>query len=316
VIVSRSMVCRSAAITGTRSGACGVWAPNEKIRCLDSAEQDCLGCPYSCTLFSYMNGAQKSDLVKSAARVLDVLEMFALTLEPLGVSEVARRLDIPKSSAQSLLTTLSARAYLDRNGSGYALPPTLRGVGWVGGQVARLIRVAQPIMRRIADASGESAFLGVLTPEHMIRYVAKEASTNEVRYDAALSHLRPVYCTSIGLVILAFKPQREGDVLLRDLSLKKITPYTITDRALLRTMLARIRVQGYAEVRNANVNGASGVSAPIFGPDAEVLAGLNLGSPSSRYAKARTRMIREVVEAAGELSRQLSLGTAAPESAA
>ena len=263
-----------------------------------------------------MNTPQKSDLVKSAARVLDVLEMFALTPEPLGVSEVARRLDIPKSSAQSLLTTLSARAYLDRNGSDYVLPPALRGVGWVGGQLARLIRVARPVMRRIADASGESTFLGVLTPESMVRYVAKEVSSNEVRYDATLSHLRPVHCTSIGLVIVAFKPEAEGDALLRALLLKKITPYTVTDRAQLRTMLARIRAQGYAEVRNANVNGASGVSAPIFGPNAEVLAGLNLGSPSSRYAKARTRMIREVDEAAGQLSRQLSLGTAARASAA
>jgi DNA-binding IclR family transcriptional regulator len=263
-----------------------------------------------------MNEPQKSDLVKSAARVLDVLEMFALAPEPLGVSEVARRLGIPKSSAQSLLATLSARAYLDRDGSGYLLPPALRGAGWVGGQQAQLVRAAQPIMRRIADASGESAFLGVLTPDLMVRYLAKAVSSNEVRYDAALLHLRPAHCTSIGLVILAFKPQGEGEAMLRDLPLRKITPSTVTDRALLRTTLARIRARGYAEVRNANIDGASGVSAPVIGPEAQVLAGLNLGCPSSRFARERSRMIREVVEAAGELSRQFSTGMAARANAA
>lgn len=255
-----------------------------------------------------MNCISKKELVKSAARVLDLLEEFALTTEPLGVSEVARRIGIPKSSAQGLLTTLSIRGYLDKAGTGYVLPAGLRGTAWVGGRLAKLTRAAQPVMRRVADATGESAFLGVLTPERMIRYVIKEVSANEVRYDAPLAHLRPAHCTSIGLVILAFLPQAEGDALLRQLPLPKVTPFTVTDRRALKKLLTQAQARGYAEVRNAHVDGASGVSAPVFGPDGKVMAGLNLGAPSSRYTKVRAQMIREVVKAANELSRQFALG--------
>lgn len=245
--------------------------------------------------------------VKSAARVLDLLELFALAREPLGVSEVARQLGMPKSSAQALLATLVARGYLARMGSAYQLAASVRSGELIGGPFARLTRLAEPVMQRMAERSGESAFLGVLTGDWQVRYVAKAVSSNQVRYDADLAHLRPAYCTSIGLAILAHRHAADIETFLRRVPLKRITPQTITDRAALRRVIEKAQRDGYAEVRDGHVSGASGVSAPIFAPDATAIAALNLGAPSVRYGKVRARLITIVLSGAQELTQALGM---------
>ena len=132
-----------------------------------------------------------NEAVKSAARVLDLLELFAASPEAMGVSEVGRLLSIPKSSAQALLVTLVSRGYLVRSGAAYELARDLKRNGWVGGSLPRLIKAAEPAMRRMADSSGESAFLSLMVPSGELKYVAKSISPNVVRYDAPLTNTRP-----------------------------------------------------------------------------------------------------------------------------
>jgi IclR family pca regulon transcriptional regulator len=248
-------------------------------------------------MFTSLNGQ-----VKSAARVLEVLELFAASPDAFGVSDVARKLGIPKSSAQGLLTTLAGRGYLVREDAAYFLPQELRNGGWVGGLRARLLALAEPMLQRIARESGESAFIGALIGNE-IQYLAKAISPHEVRYDASLSQRRPVYCTSIGLVILAHIDPAIASGILKRVKLTKITPNTVTDRDTLERILERARQAGYCEVNNANIMGASGVAAPVFGPNGEVIAALSIGAPASRYAKARKQLAKIVVEKAAALSR-------------
>lgn len=251
-----------------------------------------------------------NDTVKSATRVLDLLELFSTVTEALGVSDVAKRLELPKSSAQALLLTLQSRGYLVRQGEGYLLPSELRG-GWVGGSCSRLLALAAPVMKRMAQESGESAFVGVMTGSGKVRYMAKEVSPKEVRYDASLAHLRPAYCTSIGLVILAHSAESQVARCLRPGQLLPVTSHTETDPGKIQALLRQARTDGYVEVRDANVEGASGVSAPIFDSRGEVIAGLNLGAPTSRYERTRADLIRIVCREAALLTASLRSPAAA-----
>jgi IclR family pca regulon transcriptional regulator len=245
--------------------------------------------------------------VKSAARVLDVLELFSVVDGSLGVSDVARRLSIPKSSAQGLLTTLASRRYLERAGSAYLLPDALRSGRWIGGPRAHLVRTAHPLMDQMAVESGESAFLGVMTEGLEVQYVAKAISSNEVRYDASLEHLRPGYSTSIGLVILSHMGEDAVEDYLARVRLRRLTERTTTDRAVIRDLILRARRMGYMEMRDTNIAGVSGVSAPVFGHDGQIVAGLNLGAPTWRFNKVRSNLIRIVTQRADELSTRLGM---------
>jgi IclR family transcriptional regulator, pca regulon regulatory protein len=265
-------------------------------------------------LFRQLNARRETaqaGQVKSAGRVLDVLELFGELRAVLGVSDVARRLAIPKSSAQGLLLTLAGRGYLEREGSAYALAGPLQEQGWTGGSRARLLRLAQPVMDGMARESGESVFLGVMTANLDIQYIAKATSAAELRYDASLAHRRPAYCTTIGMVILANSDPAARDRFFSRVKLRRLTERTPTDAAVLRRLLVRVARLGYAELRDTNQPGVSGVSAPVFGGDGGVIAGLNLGAPSARFVESRDRLIEIVKREAAALSARLARGRSA-----
>jgi DNA-binding IclR family transcriptional regulator len=226
----------------------------------------------------------------------------------MGVSEVSRLLSIPKSSAQALLGTLVTRAYLVRSGATYDLARDLRRGGWVGGSLPRLIRTAERAMKRLAQASGESVFLNVLLPGGELKYIAKALSPNVVRYDAPLTGARPAYCTSSGIILLAYLSPRELDDYFAKVKIERKTPETVTDRKTLVAMLQRAKRQGYAEMCDARIQGASGVAAPVFGAGEAPVAALSLAAPTVRFLERRAVLREQVVSAATELSGQLQPG--------
>jgi DNA-binding IclR family transcriptional regulator len=247
-----------------------------------------------------------NDSVKSAVRVLEMLELFSVADKPIGVSEIARRLTLPKSSTQALLKTLLARGYLVSSEIGYQLSPLVGSGGWIGGTVARLGQLAEPLMQRAAERSGETVFLGVLTSGWRVQYVRKVVSRNEVRYDADLDYLRPAHCTSLGLAIVAHRPAADIEQFLSRGAFERVTSKTITDPAALRRALQKALRDGYAEVHDTWTSGASGVSAPVFDSDGQAVAGLNLAAPSWRYSKVRTMLIKNAVSSARELTQALA----------
>src|SRR3546814_19740891 len=122
----------------------------------------------------------RTPLVKSAARVLDLLELLAAAPRPLRLAEVAPRLDIPKTSAFALLSTLVAKGYAEEQGGGYRLAERLRDRGWVGGAVAHMVRVSRAVMAELTQPTGDSVFLGLLTPVPEMLYLEKALSPNPV----------------------------------------------------------------------------------------------------------------------------------------
>ena len=246
--------------------------------------------------------------VKSAARVLDLLELLSVTDEALGVSDVSRRLGIPKSSAAMLLATLEKRGYVvgDRNRQ-FSLPPAFTGEGsYVGGIYAVLRRLARPAMHALVEATGESSFLGILTPGLQLQYIDKALSTNEVRYDTDISIPRALHCTSVGMVLLAYLPEPEIERFMRHADLEKRTTETISEGTALRAELAQIRDRGYACARDTNAVGVAGFAAPVFGWDGTIVAGLNISAPTLRFDQKRDQMRSALLEQAGAVNQAFS----------
>lgn len=243
-------------------------------------------------------------MIKSAGRVLDVLEVLAASPVPLGVNEIARRLTIPRSSSSLLLRTLGGRGYVSRDGDGYRLNAEFVQ-GWVAGLDTHLVTVARPIMASVVDRTGESVFLGVLTPDWTVRYLDKLVSPQDIRYDADIASRRPAHCTSIGLVLLAYRPPRDVKRWLRSAPLERHTSRTLTSRSGVLAVLEKVRRAGYAVNVDGRVVGVSGVSAPIRGHDGEVVAALNVAAPTARFAQVESRMTDAVLDGARDISRLL-----------
>jgi DNA-binding IclR family transcriptional regulator len=243
-----------------------------------------------------------------ALRVLAVLEALAATTQPIGASELARRLSFPKSSTHKLLSTLERRGYLVGDSARrFKLHPMFaRGRhGWIGGPLAVVRQHAAEPMRRLAQVTGESVFLGVRRDRDFFEYVDKIVGLHELRCDAELGEPRALHASSVGLVLLAFGDANGVDAYLDGERLPAMTPNTIVERARLRKELAAVRRQGFAVTRDTNAIGASGVAAPIVGPRGNVLAALNVSTPTPRFDAVRERAAEELLRAAASIIEAL-----------
>lgn len=251
--------------------------------------------------------------VKSAARVLDILELLSRSDEPMALKDLVSVLALPKSSAHALMRTLQSRGYVERDAADrYALNEQLRqSSGWIGGPEAHLATVARPVMDQLRDDLEESVFLGVRATRGDVKVIAKSVSRAQIRYDTTHPGLRPAYCTGMGRILLAFWDKKSSDAYLARTPLSAHTPKTVTDTGTLRVILAKVAADGYVVLEEEYVLGGSATAAPVFGGDGTVVAALNVGTVSARYPAAKPRIIAGVVRAAATISQRLGYRRAA-----
>ena len=140
--------------------------------------------------------------VKSALRTLQILEVFSEARQPLALSELARRMDAPKSSTLALVETLTERGYLFRSKQG-SYYPTGR---WLGH--ARRIAEHDPVaaqvhasLERLRDRIGETAIDAVLAGDQSI-YLDVVESTELIRFSARIGDVKPLHSSASGRALL------------------------------------------------------------------------------------------------------------------
>ena len=251
--------------------------------------------------------------VKSASRVLDILELLSRNAEPMALKDLVSVLALPKSSTHALLRTLQSRGYVQRDsGDRYVLNEFLRQLsGWIGGPEAHLAAVARPVMEKLRDELDETVFLGVRAGRGDVKVIAKAVSRAQIRYDSDDPGLRPAYCTGMGRILLAFWDKKSTETYLTRTHLRAYTPRTVTDPRRLRAILAKAAADGYAVLEEEYVLGGSATAAPVLRGDGTVVAALNVGTVSARYPAAKSRIIGGVVRAAATISQRLGYRRAA-----
>jgi DNA-binding IclR family transcriptional regulator len=198
--------------------------------------------------------------VKSADRTLDILESLAAA-GPSTLSELTRRLDIPKSSLHGILRTMAARGWIEAGGTRFRLGLRALQVGAAYLDADDTVGLLAGILDELAARFGETTHLGRLDGPD-ITYVAKRESVHPLRLYSAIGRRLPAHATALGKALLAARPFPEVDALLPD-PLPALTPHTIVDRAALREELAAIRERGYAVDREENTEGIVCVARPV-----------------------------------------------------
>ena len=208
-------------------------------------------------------GAQGGGLstVRNAARLLKV---FRSREADLGVSELARRLGLGKSTVHRLLTTLAAEGLIEQNPrtGGYRLGIVMFELGEAVRVHMDLHAAAAPVLGELRAQTGESSQVGVLDG-HEVVYVDRLESTHSLRLFTETGRRVPVHCTSSGKVLLAYLPEARRHAVLRAAPLTALTPHTITDPERLAAELARVRRRGWAEAINEREIGVASIAAPV-----------------------------------------------------
>lgn len=252
--------------------------------------------------------------MKSARRVIDIFETLAETEGGLTLSDLSRRLSIPKSSASGIVKTLLERKYLERTPGGHlVLGPRLFDVGVCARAETRLQTVARPIMARLVDETSESVFIGILTPQSEVLFLDKVVGRQDIRYDADLGRLRAPHSSSLGKVLLAHLPEEQLEYVLRTKPRACFTDRTLVDRTALLRDLEAARTSGVAFSVDERVVGVSSIAAVIRAASGRAVAGLVVAGPTDRIVARRKELVPRLTYAAAEISEGLAHGAPVSE---
>jgi DNA-binding IclR family transcriptional regulator len=244
--------------------------------------------------------------IKSAGRILDLLEYMAAQREAVPLAQIVRDLAFPKSSAHGLIQTLAARGHVVRDNAGrYMLVEASRHGFPFRRHEEPLVVTAMPFMERLRDESGETILLATMNAHCDVRRLAKCVSPHRVRYDVNLDAAIAAYCTATGRVLLAHTPKDALDHYFARVQFLSYTRFTVTDVDRVREALQRVRRDGYAINDQEFVTGSTGVAAPVFDGSGAVVAALNLGAPTIRYVQRREELLLKLRSAADDISRAL-----------
>jgi IclR family acetate operon transcriptional repressor len=241
----------------------------------------------------------------SLHRALDVLERLAQHRGEISLSDLARGLSMSKAGVYRILTTMSARGYVDKRPRGaYRLGVRAWELGCAVPEL-RLVTVAAPFMERLTSTTRESSILGMLVGFHVVYLHRIDAFQAAVRVHTDIGTRIPAHATSTGLALLSRLDAGQLEALLPP-ALEPFTPDTITDPDRLRGEVARTARRGYALTVGTWRAEVAGVAAAILDAEGAPIAAINVSLPRVRSTRRRLAELGETISAtAQDISRAL-----------
>jgi DNA-binding IclR family transcriptional regulator len=222
----------------------------------------------------------------------------------IGVSELARRSGLAKTTTARLAAELAEHGFLERTeGADYKLGSRIFELGSLASRQRQLREVALPYMADLRQVSKQTVHLAVLVGTEVM-YVEIVRSRDAPRMPSEVGGRLPAHAAGVGKAMLAFSPDPVVEAVLAG-GLPAVGPRTITAPGLLLRELRRIRELGIAYESEESGPGIGCAASPIIGPDGQVVAAMSI---SGWNGKLDLRRVGPAVKTAAlALSRDLAI---------
>jgi IclR family transcriptional regulator, KDG regulon repressor len=244
--------------------------------------------------------------LSSVANSIRLTKAFSEDEYEMGISALATRLGLAKSTVHRLATTLVEYDILEQNKETgkYRLGLALFELGTMVRRKMDTNSGAQVQIHALADETGETVQLAIL--DHLsVLYIRIRESRQAVRMSSGLGSRAPAHCTGVGKALIAFQPPEIIQQII-DNGLKRYTHGTITDPEKLRAELVTVRQKGYAIDDEEIEVGLRCIAAPIRDHSGQVTAAISVAAPVQRMTKKNLQAtIPSVIAAADAISRRL-----------
>jgi IclR family transcriptional regulator, KDG regulon repressor len=244
--------------------------------------------------------------LSSVANSIRLTKAFSEDEYEMGISALAMRLGLAKSTVHRLATTLVEYDILEQNRETgkYRLGLALFELGTMVRRKMDTNSGAQVQIHALADETGETVQLAIL--DHLsVLYIRIRESRQAVRMSSGLGSRAPAHCTGVGKALIAFQAPDVVQQIVEN-GLQRYTENTIIDPEKLRAELATIRQKGYAIDDEEIEVGLRCIAAPIRDHSGQVTAAISVAAPVQRMTKKNIQAtIPSVVAAAEAISRRL-----------
>lgn len=222
-----------------------------------------------------------------ALKAIDILEALTDVGESgIGITEVAEKAGLNKSTAHRIMLALAKRNYVIRNEDTKRYKLGLK-ILQLGGAVLDHLNVkelASPYLIELSRQTGETVHLVQLDGNQGV-YIDKVDSPHSFGLLSYIGKRIMLHCTAAGKALLAYTDQAKREGMLAETGLPARTANTITDRERLAGELADIRGRGYAWNRCEDRIDVNGIAAPLFDDRRNVVCAVAVAGPSDRFTE-------------------------------
>jgi IclR family KDG regulon transcriptional repressor len=257
-------------------------------------------------LMKTKNLSKQKTTLSSVANAVRLIKIFSDDRYEIGISELGKRLSLPKSTVHRLASTLVEAGMLEQNvDSGkYRLGLLVFELGSLVRRKMDFSSEAKSHLMELREKTGETVHLAVLD-QFSIVYINSLESQQAIRMKLEVGMRKPAYTTAAGKVLLAY----ETNDALKQLfaaGLMEFTQNTIVDPIEFLQELALIRARGYAIAHEENELGVRSLAAPVRDNFGKVIAAASIVGPAHRLTKkALVSFVPDIVGAAAAISIRL-----------
>jgi len=244
----------------------------------------------------------KRDWIAGLEKGLAVIEAFDDQHPRLTASQAGARCGLTRTAARRYLLTLQHLGYVGSDGKLFWLTPRILRLGHAYLESARLPRLVQPFLQRIAGATQEVAYLGVLDGDDAV-YIARSGAVRHLNTGYVVGARIPAHLSTAGVAIVATLDDPDMDTWIATRQLQAFTPYTLASADALRGELRRIRRQGWAMLEQQLELNSRGIAVPLFDRHHSVQGAISITMPinQERAEDAVARVLPAMQEAARAL---------------
>ncbi|MGC2400253.1 MAG: IclR family transcriptional regulator [Acidobacteriaceae bacterium] len=201
----------------------------------------------------------------SVDRAFSILELLNSSKRGWNISEMGRKLEIPKSTTHVLVSTLERLGYIRQHPPSrrFHLSTKLFALGRRALNLSPLPDAALPHLRWLVQETGFTAHVGILERSQVV-FVQKVDGPGIIKFDTYIGKTSALHCTGLGKSLVAFQPEDSIENLLASYSYNRFTRKTISSREMFMVELARVRRLGYSMDDEEEELGIRCVAAPIL----------------------------------------------------
>ncbi len=244
-------------------------------------------------------------------RGLRVLEILGAADSPMGLSDIARAMELSRSSTFRLVYTLRQMEFIKEaeQKNTYMLGARVLNLGFSYLNQQPITSIARPHLAELRDVTGVSSHLSVLEGYDVLYLGSHQARTGFVSNMSTGTRVQ-AYGTAIGWCLLSGLTEPELDVFCDGVNFEPITEFTPKNCTELKQRVAKVREQGFVFSKGFREPGGSSVAVPVRDNTGQVVACVNISGPDSGFDFDRldSHYIPETKAAALRISRELGYG--------
>jgi DNA-binding IclR family transcriptional regulator len=256
-------------------------------------------------------------VVPALERGLKVLQLFDRGRVELAPPEIAKALDLPRTTVFRITQTLETLGFLERNGGTFRLGPAVLRLGFEYLASLEVTEIARPVIERLRDQTNCASQL-VIRDARDVVVALKAASQSMFASNVSVGTRFPAHATILGRALLCEQSDEDLARLFPERTLKSYSESTPKTVAELRSLLAEDRKRGYVVSEGFFERGISAIAAPVHDQHGRIVAAVSvtLQRATLEPADLRERLIAQVLAAAAEVSHRLNYRPVGSQAAA